>query len=233
MQKQEEGRLIELHKIHTCVHGHQECRNVAKKTVDDFKEMDRRLYPVPIVSRTKEEAKNDVCNPERSRFKARKQFVRHFDPGTGADRSVAHVRVPFPVRQSGGTFPRPKTLRSARNIPQTWEPGVTEFKYAKKVDVDAMIVALKSIMPETLFREAGLCRRRSFNFCADLRTAALNCLDDKVPVSIIVQSPPMSTTNIVQTLRAGDEGEQRENEDMKNENTPKEIFAIVQQLTKR
>ena len=35
----------------------------------------------------------------------------------------------------------------------------------------------------------------------------------------------MSTTNMVQTLRTGDEGEQRENEEMKNENTQKEIWS--------
>ena len=169
----------------------------------------------------KREAKSDVATL-RSR---RKQMVRHFDPRTGADRSVAHARVPFPVRQSGVTSPRPKTLRSARNIMQTWEPGAAELKCAKKVDVDAMMLALKSIMPETSFREAGVCKRRSFNFCADLRTAVLGFLDDKVPVSIMKQGPPMSTTNMVQTMRSRDEGEQGEDEEMKNEVTQDEIWS--------
>ena len=67
--------------------------------------MDRRLY---------QEAENHVCNLERSGFKAWKQMVSHFDPRTGADRSVAYARVTHPVSQSGVTSSRPKTLQSAR-----------------------------------------------------------------------------------------------------------------------
>ena len=37
---------------------------------------------------------------------------------------------------------------------------------------------LKSIMPETLFGEAGVFRGRSFNLYADLRTAITNNLND-------------------------------------------------------
>ena len=45
---------------------------------------------------------------------------------------------------------------------QTWEQEVAEFemKYAKKVDEDAKILALKSIMPETLFGGAGRVQRK-------------------------------------------------------------------------
>ena len=76
-----EGRLMEL-----------DIRNagMSQETVDDFKDMDRRLYQV-FISCTKGEAKNHVCNPERSGFKAWKRMVSHFDPRTGADRSVAHT----------------------------------------------------------------------------------------------------------------------------------------------
>ena len=85
---------------------------------------------------------------------------------------------------------------------QTWEQGVAEIEMekAKKVDEDAKILALKSIMPATFFGEAGVFRGRSFNLHADLRTAIINCLDDKVPVSVMRQGPPTSTTNMVQTL---------------------------------
>ena len=94
---------------------------------------------------------------------------------------------------------------------QTWGQEVAEFemKYTKKVDEDAKISALKSIMPETYFGEAGVFRGRSFNFYADLRTAFINSLDDRVPVSMM-KGPPISTTNMVQTLSTGDQGEQRE-----------------------
>ena len=108
-----EGRRMEL-----------DTRNagMSQETVDDFKELDRRLYQV-LISCTGGEAKNHVCNPERSGFKAWKQMVSHFDPRTGADRSVAYARVTHPVSQSGLTPSGPKTLQSARNIVQTGTRG--------------------------------------------------------------------------------------------------------------
>ena len=80
----------------------------------------------------------------------------HFDPRTGADRSVAYSRVTHPVSPSGITPTRPKTLQASRTTMQAWEQEVAEFeiKYAKRVDEDAKILALKSIMPETLFGES-------------------------------------------------------------------------------
>ena len=70
---------------------------------------------------------------------------------------------------------------------QAWEQEVAEFeiKYAKRVDKDAKILALKSIMPETLFGEAGVFRGRSFSTYAELRTYIIRYLDDKVPVSMM------------------------------------------------
>ena len=92
-------------------------------------------------------------------------MVSHFDPRTGADRSVAYARVTHLVTSS-----RLRTLQSAGNIMQTWEQEVAKFemKYAKKVDEDAKILALKSIVPETLFGEAGVFGGRSFNLYAEL-----------------------------------------------------------------
>ena len=87
-------------------------------------------------------------------------------------------------------------------------------------------------MPETLFGEAGVFRGRSFNICADLRTAVVGYLDDKVPVPMMKQGPPISTTNMVQTLSTGNQGEQGEDEVVKNEITQDEIFAMVQQFRK-
>ena len=117
---------------------------------------------------------------------------------------------------------------------QTWEQEVAEFemKYAKKVDEDAKIMALKSIMPETLFGEAGVFRGRSFNLYADLRTVIINYWDDKRQVSMMKQGPPKSTTNMVQTLGTGDQEAQGEDREMKHEVTQDEIFAMVQQFRK-
>ena len=57
------GRLMELDTKKT---------GISQETVDDFKDMDRRLYQV-LISCTNGEAKNCVCNPERSGFMAWKQ----------------------------------------------------------------------------------------------------------------------------------------------------------------
>ena len=95
-----ESRLMEL-----------DIRNagMSQETMDDFKEMDCRLYQV-FISCTEGEAKNHICNPERSGCQAWNQMVSHFDP-----RSVAYARATHPMSQSGQTS-RPKTLHSARNI---------------------------------------------------------------------------------------------------------------------
>ena len=163
------------------------------------------LYQL-LVACTKGEAKNYVRNTERS-FKAWKQIFRHFDPRTGADRSVAYSRVTRPVSPSGITPTRPKTLQASRTTMHAWEQEVAEFeiKYAERVDEDAKILALQSIIPETLFGEAGVFRGRSFSTYAELRTAIIRYLDDKVPVSMITKSSSASaTTSLVQNLIEGE-----------------------------
>ena len=82
-------------------------------------------------------------------------------------------------------------------------------------------------MPETLFGKAGVFRGKSFNLHADLRTAVINYLDDKVPVSMMKQGPSIATTNMVQTMSTADQEEQGE-----DEVTQDEIFAMVQQYRK-
>ena len=77
-----EGRITEADVRNT---------GMSQDTINDLKEMDRTLYQL-LVACTKGEAKNYV-NTERSGFKAWKQMVSHFDPRTGADRSVAYSRV--------------------------------------------------------------------------------------------------------------------------------------------
>ena len=78
--KANEGRLVKL-----------DVRSAGRsqETVDDFKEMDRRPSQM-LVPCTKGEAKNCVGNPERFGFTAWKQMVSHFDPRSGAVRSVAY-----------------------------------------------------------------------------------------------------------------------------------------------
>ena len=72
------------------------------ETVDDFKEMDRRLYQLLIVCR-KGAAKNYVCVPERSGFKAWKQVASHLDPRIRAERSVAYSSATHAVSMGGLT----------------------------------------------------------------------------------------------------------------------------------
>ena len=191
---------------------------------DTIKEMDRRLYQL-LVACTKGEARNYVCNTERSGFKACKQMVSHFDPRTGSDRSVAYSRVTNPVSPSGITPTRPKTLQASRTTMQAWEQEVAEFefKYAKRVDEDAKILALKSIMPETLFGEAGVFPGRSFSTYAELRTSIIRHLDDKVPASMMTKSSSSSvTTSFVQNLI---EGERENEEEDKDSITQEDLFV--------
>ena len=199
----------------------------------DFKKMDRRLYQV-LAACTKGEAKNCACNSERSGFKAWEQMVSHIEPRTGADTSVAYSRVTPPVSQSGLKPARLKTPHSARGITQRCRQEVAEFemKHAKKVDEDAKVLAPKSIMLGMLSGEEGVFRGRSFNLYVDLRTAIINFLDHDVPVSMMKQSLSISKTNMVQSLTAGEQGEQGEDENVKNEVTQDEIFAMFQQLRK-
>ena len=79
---------------------------------------------------------------------------------------------------------------------QTWEQEVAEFemKYAKKVDEDAKILALKSIIPETMFGEAGVFRAKIVQ-PPDLRTVIINYCKRQVSM---MKHPPKSTTNMVQ-----------------------------------
>ena len=77
-----------------------------------------------LISCAKGEAKNYVCNPERSGFKAWKQMVSHFDPRTGADRSVAYARATHLACRSRLTSSRPKTEQCVRNLMQTREQKV-------------------------------------------------------------------------------------------------------------
>ena len=111
-----------------------------------------------------------------------------------------------------------------------------EIKYAKRVDEDAKLLALKSIMvsPETLFGEAGVFRGRSFSTpkgYAELRTSIIpRYLDDKVPVSMMTKSSSSSvTTSFVQNLI---EGERENEEEDKDSITQEELFAMVQQFRK-
>ena len=51
----------------------------------------------------------------------------------------------------------------------------------------------------------------------DLRTDIINYLDDKSSDTLIKQEPSIARTNMMQTLSTGDQGEQGEDEEMKNE----------------
>ena len=106
---------------------HLQDAGAKQMVIDDFKEMDRRLWQMLIMS-TKGEAKNFVSNPDKSGFKAWRQLVSHYDPRTGADRSVAYSRVAHPVSQNGLISTRPRNLQSARKAMQIWEQAVADFE---------------------------------------------------------------------------------------------------------
>ena len=68
------------------------------------------------------------------------------------------------------------------------------MKCAKNVDAHAKILALKSIMTETLCGNAGVFQGRSVNMYSDLRTAILGCWDDSVLVSMMESGYSCPTT---------------------------------------
>ena len=167
----------------------------SQDTISDLKRDGSKA--VPASRRVHKGRSKELCLQHRKvRVQSRKLMVSHFDPRTGADRSVAYSRVTHPVSPSGITPTKPKTLQSSRTTMQAWEQEVAEFeiKYAKRVDEDAKILAPKSTMPETLFVEAGVFRGRSFNTYAELRTSIIRYLDDKVPVSPMTKSSSSSVT---------------------------------------
>ena len=79
------------------------------------------------------------------------------------------------------------------------------MNYAKNVHEDAKILALMPIMPETLLGEASVFRARTFNLCVDVRTAIVDDLGDKVPLSTLIEGQAISTTNKVQSLTTGEQ----------------------------
>ena len=117
-------------------------------------------------------------------------MASHFDPRIGADRSVAYSSVTHRVSMRGLTSTRPRTLQGGKSTLQAW---------AKRIDEDAKILALKSTMLETLFGEAGVLTDRSVSTYADLHASIIRFLDDKLPVSM-VETSSSSTTNVVQNL---------------------------------
>ena len=64
---------------------------------------------------------------------------------------------------------------------QIWGCELTgfELKYGRKVDEDAKILALKSIMPDNMFGEGGAFRGRAFTQYDVLRKTVIDYLDDK------------------------------------------------------
>ena len=191
---------------------------MSQDTISDLKEMDQWLYQL-FVACTKGEAQNCVSNTEGSGFKAWKQTVSHFDPRTGADRSA-------PGESEWDNANEAEDTAGFKNHDASLRTGsVFEINYAKRVDEDAKILALKSIMPETLFGEASVFRGRSFSTYAELRASIIRYLDDKVPVSMMTKSSSSSvTTSFVQNLI---EGERENEEEDKDSITQEKIICHV------
>ena len=84
-------------------------------------------------------------------------------------------------------------------------------------------MTLKSIMPETWFRKEGVFRGRSFNVHTALRAQP----SSTIWMSMMKQGPSSSTTNMVQSLTTGEQGEDEEEE---SDVTQDEICAMVEQF---
>ena len=134
-----------------------------QETVDDFKEMDRKIVP------------DYVCNPERSGFKAWKTDRQSLRPKNRC-RQICCV-----LESDAASEHEPANMNKAKGIAKREEK--TGMEYAKNINKDAQILALKSIVLETTFGEAGVFRGTSFRTYADLRASPMRYFDDKVPVS--------------------------------------------------
>ena len=202
---------------------------VDEEVLDDFNDLDRHLYQV-LVGATKGSAKGFVDNVESSGFKAWKQLVHYYDPRTGADRSVAYGKVTQPVHSIG----KAKNLDTARVAMQAWERELASFelKYGRKIDEDAKILALKSLMPDTLFGDGGAFRGRAFLQYEALRKTVVDDLDDK-SINQAQKPVPMELGSLgveEHTCRILETPKKEEAEAKDDEITREELFAMVRQF---
>ena len=121
------------------------------------------------------EVKSFIRNPKSSGFVAWKQLTRHYDPRTGADRTVAYGRITNNVTD---VFGQAKTLDQARTLFQKWENEVHAFelRFAKHIDEDAKMLAAKSLMPMTMFGQTGAFRGRSFKDFQEVKMSSWTIL---------------------------------------------------------
>ena len=129
---------------------------------------------------------------------------------------------------------RRTTYATLKDLVKAWKQLVSDFDPRTSADRSVACArvsqsGLTSSRPKTLqsARNIKQAYSEADNFYANLRTAIIKYLDDKVPVPMMKQGPPASTTNMVQTLSTGDQGEQGEDEEMNNEVTQDEMFAMV------
>ena len=145
------------------------------ETYADFLKLDKYLWNM-LVTTVKGTAKTYMKNPAESGFQGWAQLIQHYDPRSGADKTVAYGRVVNPVE----VFGQAVDTKQAREVMLKWEDEKAQYiKKFGEIDDEAQKLGLKSIMPKSMFGESGAFRGKQYHSYADLRKEILTYIEDK------------------------------------------------------
>ena len=114
---------------------------------------------------------------DRSGFDLWKELSQYFDPSASEDRSIEHAKVTRPETWLG----KAKDSEAARIMLEKFEAEKDRYerKYGTTVDEMDLIVALKSIMPDSLFGETGKFRGHKATSYKVLKHEVVSYLNDR------------------------------------------------------
>ena len=170
--------------------------------------LDEVLYQNPhtLIKTTEGETFVTAHEGDRSGLNAWKEMAKHFDPAAAEDRSIEHARVTRPEQWLG----RAKSTSEARMHLEKWqtERRRYEAKYTTKVDPMDLLVALKSLMPESMFGDQGCFRGQKHIGFEELMKKVVAYIDDK-PISLnaALMTRKSNTNNMEDQKEEEHEGE--------------------------
>ena len=169
--------------------------------VSGYKNFDEMLYQ-NLHTLVKGDGKHFVNahQVDRSGLNFYRELAGWFDPTSAEDQSVEHARLTRPEMWLG----KARDPNSARVFLEKWQAERLNYESKYDVSVDEMdlIVALKSIMPDTLFGDQGKFRGQRMDF-RDMLKKTTAYLDDK----------PLNLVSVVNRSRAGDKRHRRDGGD--------------------
>lgn len=150
-----------------------------------YGQMDGVLYQNlhTIVKTTEGEPFVTAHQNDRSGFNLWSEMAQHFDPSAVEDRSIEHARVTRPEGWLGNA----KSTADARLHLERWqtERRRYEAKWNTKVEKMDLLVALKSMMPGTMFGENGCFRgQKNIGFVEFLKKVVAYVDDKPMPLNV-------------------------------------------------